>query len=1322
MAFLKFAKASVVEPFVTHDTWAELRSKSLTTAFGRKKASSVLQGFDPNQYILSHATIMASVDVEDGPGPTGRQLAEGLQIDRRFLDYYITPESSRFVNNNGDSWSRRTLLSSFHTFIGAENYCFLPGTLVVMADGTQKVLEDVKVGDLVLTHEGRSRKVVRTFVREVDENILSIYFDRYKTPIKCTKEHPFRKLSVQVPATRHYKRSSPESQARYRRDMTRKALRDGEGVFAERVLTSPGWVEARNLSEYDFVLGPQQSIQEGGDLHWATLLGYYLAEGCLLRNESGRIRGIILTFGGHEASLADHAQQLAETWLGAKTNRRSTQCNTIRLEIVGPGVGDWFLKHGGEYSESKKISSEAMGWSRNALLSVLAGWASGDAQRHKKTERVVGSTTSPDLACQMFRICEIVGVKASLWRETEESFELRRQSVSSVTLVVGGAPKNFQVRPEHPQFNVIISRSSVAKFKNLTPRWSNSQSRPSHKRDDFSWMTDGVRVHQVSWVGSEHYKGPVYNLEVEEDNSYVLGQCQVAVHNCEHLQIPELSKGKIVDAAARDIGDSVYIDILVATDRRHTPLIAAIESGQLQTLSMGCFFPGTPITMADGTRLPIEEVAPGDMVLTHKGRPREVLNKQIRGGTWSMRRISVVGLPDDIEATDNHPFFVIRPAKVCACGCGEALSTGDLDPVRRMTKRFRQGHQLRILNPNGSYSLEEAQRRRNALSSASDLKVEQVRADELVLGDYVIFPKFSCDVVSDPGTAKARLLGYFLAEGSFLKHKGVPVEVQFNFDVEEKNTFVTEVVQLLQESFPGSKPWVQDRPDRGVCTVHVTGKDLVKWFYLHGGEYSHKKRLSLAAMAWSKESHKSLLGAWINGDGHLRADGVSVGTTVSYDLVCQLHTMAVQCGIPVRLECLFGGRTATIAEAVANGVARRHEVTGKLASFNLCFPRSAHTVLSSVCSKAPKKCSKDRHLRVLEDMVIFPITNIETFEYSGPVHNMEVEGDNSYQVHGVATHNCQVSYTQCSKCGNVAEDETQLCSHVRFQKRNNFLDPLGKQRIIAELCGHWSEPGSVKFIEASWVANPAFTGAVLRNILTPEEAAALGNRVQVAFSEAPRVASPNSMQRAARTIQTDRSIRRDKRSFDFGTQEGDETPSTESPGQEDPMDKAVSEMADYIREKAIDKVRQEMSKSLPPRADLDENRNDTLIREAIQKSPEWRRLAKVILSHTNDPSRTKKLVLGLLLYRSGGWKSVQAASFTGTDILALSQFLDRFNSIPKMAGEARVYRTIVAVGGVAPYSNEESYLAACRRVIGRELTGTEKDALLAKGRLYDLGT
>ena len=209
----------------------------------------------------------------------------------------------------------------------------------------------------------------------------------------------------------------------------------------------------------------------------------------------------------------------------------------------------------------------------------------------------------------------------------------------------------------------------------------------------------------------------------------------------EHIQIPEMSKGKIIDAAARDLGDSVYVDLLIATNRRHRSLISAITSKQLQTLSMGCFLPGTPVTMADGTRLPIEEVAVGDMVLTHKGRSREVHNKQLHHGIWDMRRIEVVGVPDPIEATDKHPFYVLRPAKVCACGCGETLVVKDADPVRRMSKQFKRCHDKRILNHNGSYSLEEARQRQDKLDDIQSLKVEKVRADELSVGDYVIFPK-----------------------------------------------------------------------------------------------------------------------------------------------------------------------------------------------------------------------------------------------------------------------------------------------------------------------------------------------------------------------------------------------------------------------------------------------------------------------------------------------------------------------------------------------------------------------------------------------------
>lgn len=80
---------------------------------------------------------------------------------------------------------------------------------------------------------------------------------------------------------------------------------------------------------------------------------------------------------------------------------------------------------------------------------------------------------------------------------------------------------------------------------------------------------------------------------------------------------------------------------------------------------------------------------------------------------------------------------------------------------------------------------------------------------------------------------------------------------------------------------------------------------------------------------------------------------------------------------------------------------------------------------------------------------------------------------------------CSIQYSICTKCGNVAADDTELCEHVRYYKGDSFIDHAGKKRVIAELCGHKSDPESVTFIEASWVANPAFKGAVMRTVLNP---------------------------------------------------------------------------------------------------------------------------------------------------------------------------------------------------------------------------------------------
>jgi len=315
---------------------------------------------------------------------------------------------------------------------------------------------------------------------------------------------------------------------------------------------------------------------------------------------------------------------------------------------------------------------------------------------------------------------------------------------------------------------------------------------------------------------------------------------------------------------------------------------------------------------------------------------------------------------------------------------------------------------------------------------------------------------------------------------------------------------------------------------------------------------------------------------------------------------------------------------------------------------------------------------------------------------------------------------CNIAYSRCSKCGNVAHDATELCEHVKYHKLTYFYDATGKRRIVAELCGHHTDPGSVQFIEASWVANPAFKGAVVRSILTPEEVQKYAPGIQAALNQPTRVADPDLMARAARTS-------RMVSSFDFGQGEEEEFGGAGEAGGEgtkesDPLSEAVDDLATHIRNRALQKVRDEMREKGPPRSDLKENLNDTLIKEASQ-NPQWKRIALNLNRSLKDPRKTRRVLLGLLYHKHGGWSSVKAANtFSGSEVLAISRVLDTVQGVKKTAGEARIYRVVIAVGGTAPYGNEDVYLAACRRVLGRQPTDTERQSLVVKGKLFDLGS
>jgi len=72
---------------------------------------------------------------------------------------------------------------------------------------------------------------------------------------------------------------------------------------------------------------------------------------------------------------------------------------------------------------------------------------------------------------------------------------------------------------------------------------------------------------------------------------------------------------------------------------------------------------------------------------------------------------------------------------------------------------------------------------------------------------------------------------------------------------------------------------------------------------------------------------------------------------------------------------------------------------------------------------------------------------------------------------------CDISHSQCSKCGDIFEEGEDQCEHLEEMLNHHFRDSKGNKHRIAELCGVAGWAGSCDFIEASWVGIPAWEPA-----------------------------------------------------------------------------------------------------------------------------------------------------------------------------------------------------------------------------------------------------
>jgi len=288
---------------------------------------------------------------------------------------------------------------------------------------------------------------------------------------------------------------------------------------------------------------------------------------------------------------------------------------------------------------------------------------------------------------------------------------------------------------------------------------------------------------------------------------------------------------------------------------------------------------------------------------------------------------------------------------------------------------------------------------------------------------------------------------------------------------------------------------------------------------------------------------------------------------------------------------------------------------------------------------------------------------------------------------------CTIDFSVCTKCGNVAVDETEMCSHVRYMKGNTFFDENGTRRKIAELCGHPSvnPTGGVTFIEASWVETPAFEGAVMRNVLEAKAVPAkVMRQAQQVLSTVPAKWDAKARHKKARALH----LAEDDFGFggEGGEAEGGEAAAPAAPAEPpNPFKDIEDQVQQHILTRVLDNLKQQVEKG----------KNEAVAPNDTQSTG--------ALDSTLNKQAARKYLTGL-----------NALVKTARSDIDLIDRVAAYNQSMGVQIPTEIYRAAVRVGSAARYGSEQHFMTACRGCLGRKLSAAEANTLLRLGKLLDL--
>lgn len=415
-------------------------------------------------------------------------------------------------------------------------HCLLPDSILHTKGDFLKRIEDVQKGDLVLTHKNRWRRVEKIFTRPFRGRTYRIRPYYFRDGLTVTPEHPFYVIKTKKncawgggickPQHAASERCQQKSFQQYKPEWRMASqLEVGDVLVYPRfkgAFVNHSVIDVRKVIGVSSLESRAQQVRFPGqrsrylnskvriDERFCRLAGYFLAEGYT----NGR-DAIGFTLHADEANYVEDITCLVREVFGFGGDPKIRQFSSQAIEVTfySKMLNDLFARLFYTDPQRRGAASKVMpewmlGLRPELQVEVFRGWWRGDR----------GYTVSRVLMNQMKIILLRLGIVPSIYSDSVEAYEKRGKHHYRGRQIHARARLYALIRLAFFEDSFgLLSEPEFAHFRTKGP--------VRH-----GWIDDQYVYLPIRDIEVGDYVGEVYNLEVEDDNSYVTEFA--TVHNC----------------------------------------------------------------------------------------------------------------------------------------------------------------------------------------------------------------------------------------------------------------------------------------------------------------------------------------------------------------------------------------------------------------------------------------------------------------------------------------------------------------------------------------------------------------------------------------------------------------------------------------------------------------------------------------------------------------------------------------------------------------------------------------------------------------------